>query len=120
MLLASELSEVCLEVIAEFGSAVAITRKTGGEYNPATGKDEGGQSLAMTPLCVTENKGRWLDGVVKGEKYLLMAAEGLAFVPAPGDDFTHAGVGYKVMEKGVNPIEVEGVAVAFEVWGISA
>ena len=120
MSLAEEIGQATLEVISEFGSPVTITRKgNNGTYDPAQGKRANTGDLTMSPKCVTEDKGRWIDGVVRGEKYLVMAAEGLTFIPAPGDRFTHGGRGFTVMDKGVNAIEVEGVAVAYEVWGVS-
>lgn len=119
MMLADEVKEVLTEVLPEFGAPVTLTRKVKGEYNLATAKQANDGTLEQSPLCITENKGRWLDGVVIGEKYLFMGADGLTFVPAPADRFEHGGVKYTVMEKGVVPIEVNGVAVAYEVYGVS-
>lgn len=108
-----------LEVIPEFGVAVPITRQTEAVYNDQTGRHEGGGPETMSPVCITENKGKWLDGVVVGEKYLFFAAEGLTFQPEPGHSFNHGGVGYTIMKRGVYPVEVQGVVVAYEVYGIS-
>lgn len=124
MALAPEMALMAVELIAEYGAAVAMARAAnGGTYNPATGKTEGGgQPLTMSPMALTENKGLWLgkEAGVVGEKKLTIAAQGLTFTPQPGDTFTHAGKQYTVMDKGVVTTEVEGTAVIHEVYGVSA
>lgn len=107
-----------LEVIADFGVEVVISRVVNGTMNRATGKFNDDEPETISPVCVTEDKGRWIDGVTVGEKYLIFAAAGLAFAPAPGMTFSHNGEGFAIMDKGVKGIEVQGVVVAYEVWGI--
>lgn len=121
MILASELAEVAAEIAAEYGTSVVFSRQqNGGAYNEASGKVEGAQPLTMTVKAVTEDKGKWVAGVVKGNKYLCFSAQGIAFAPEPGDVFTVSGEGFTVMDEGATAVEVEGVVVAYEVWGIRA
>lgn len=121
MAMAPEMVAIAVELIAEFGVAVPITRKSGGTFNPATGQSAGSVPTNMSPKCLTENKGLWLGKElgVMGEKKLTIAASGLAFVPAPGDRFVHGGRSYLVMDKGVVTTELEGIAIIHEVYGVT-
>lgn len=119
MALASEMAAEAAAVCEEYGSAVVITRQAGGQYNPETRRHEGGGPETIEPKCLVENKGKWLDGKVIGEKKLTFSAQGLAFEPAPGMTFQHKGVGFTVMQRGVDSYEISGETVLFEVYGVS-
>lgn len=120
MSLSAEMAAEAASLCEEFGATVTLSGVVGGTYNTTTRRKEGGTPVTLSPKAFTEPKGKWIDGVVKGELKLTFSAQGLANAPEPGMTFEHRGKGYKVMDKGVFSYEVEGVPVLYEVYGVSA
>jgi hypothetical protein len=123
MALSAEMLELAVELIAEYGVDVPITRPgTGGAYDTTQGKRTGSAPQNMTVKALPENKGLWLgkDLGVVGEKKLTVACDSLTFMPAPGDKFTSGGKGYTVVDKGVVVTELQGVNIIAEIYGVSA
>lgn len=103
-----------LTALQEDGLAMTLTQKSGGTFRPAYGdykNGAGADTRTSTDYTVygliqsqtmpqSGNTGeRYFNGTLiqTGDKFILMAASGLAVTPAPGDKLTVSGTVYSIV-----------------------
>lgn len=95
---------LALRLLAKFGTSVTFKYATGGSYNRATGKVEGGSENTSAPVLVSpplpmRDVFKTEDTVLKGDTVSFAAGDGFPYSdPKPGDTMTHDGQEYAVME----------------------
>jgi hypothetical protein len=116
--LTAELSAIAVEAINDFGGTAVIDYELrGAVYNTATSQYSGGtQPQQATVKAIVEDKGLYLNGVVVGDKKIMVAAQGLT-KPEPADKFTVGGHQYTIMDRGVVAIYCGDTPVIYEVYG---
>lgn len=101
------------EILREFGRALTLTRRVSGAYDTATGTATVTATEYSGRGAVFDYPARLIDGthVLRGDKRIVMSAQGLSVVPAPGDAITLGDVDHRVID--VKALEPAGTVVLY-------
>lgn len=103
--------------LTEAGTTMVLTRRSGGTFSPVAGEFTGAVETSYPAIGIFQapnlmGRGeRWIAGteVKTGDKFILLAADGLDIVPQPGDLID----GYAIVN--VMPITPGGVDLLYRI-----
>jgi hypothetical protein len=110
-----------LTMLNKYGMAMTLRRQTAGTFNPSTGAFTGAattdytvQGLIQSQTLQTAGAGeRFFNGTLiqAGDKFILLAASGLAVVPSPGDLLIIGSITFNIAT--IIPLEPGGTALMY-------
>ena len=119
----TEAADDVLDMLAEDGMSVAITRETGTGYDPVTETETAiVQNGSLICVVLPASKGgvtmfdeHYRDNTLVQEslRYILAAAKNAPFVPQPGDKMTFEGAAWSVI--GVTPVSPAGIPIIYRI-----
>ena len=113
MTLGTDISSDVLTALSEYGKSATLIVHSEGDYDPSTGSVSGDgeddYSVTVLPLSYRD---RDIDGsrILATDKKYILAANGLAVVPKPGD-FLQDGTTYTIITP--KTYEVAGTVIAY-------
>ena len=118
-----EMAEVALDLITEFGQVGALTSVTEGEYDPVTGVGTDPVTLTQSGQLILLDYTAAESGVInasgslvqQGDKKILLAANGLTWVPTMITTIDAGGQAWTIVNiKSTNPA---GTPLLYEIHG---
>lgn len=117
-----EMADMALEMLAEFGRVIQLSRTVGGDYDPDTGTTGGStESENATVVILPASNGtvqafdiRYENGTLieQNLRALTIAAKDLAWVPIAGDKATFDGSDWTFI--GCTPVNPAGTPVVYK------
>lgn len=113
MALSDTLSSSAVRLLLKYGEDTVFNRIIGGSANPATGRIEGGSSIATTVKAHPDKyESANIDGTLIQKGDVKLITDGV-FEPLQNDSVQVAGKTYSV--KSVIPTRAQGVTIMYEV-----
>ncbi|WP_163998675.1 hypothetical protein [Pyxidicoccus caerfyrddinensis] len=116
---ADRLARKALELLKRYGEEASLTRHVVGTYNPAESAPSASTTSHSVQVLVQADSGQDGDALAKGAavqvglRKLLVAASGLAVVPAPGDEVGPLeGRTWRVLRT-EPPVQLQGTPVLY-------
>ncbi|MDU4249007.1 hypothetical protein [Pseudomonas sp.] len=117
-----EMADMALEMLAEFGRVIQLSRVVGGDYDPDTGTSGGStETQDATVVILPASNGtvqafdiRFENGTLieQNLRALTIAAKDLAWVPIAGDKATFDGSDWTFI--GCTPVNPAGTPVVYK------
>lgn len=117
-----EMADMALEMLAEFGRVIQLSRTVGGDYDPDTGTTGGStESENATVVILPASNGtvqafdiRYENGTLieQNLRALTIAAKDLTWVPIAGDKATFDGSDWTFI--GCTPVNPAGTPVVYK------
>jgi hypothetical protein len=98
-------------LLTDKGQSMTLTKTTAGTYDPETGTSTPTTEAHTVTGVVLDYPNREIDGtlILRGDKKVLVSADGLAVDPAPQDTLTFGGVVNQVID--AKPLRPAGTVV---------
>lgn len=117
-----EMADMALEMLAEFGRTISLSRTVGGDYDPDTGTSGGTtETQDATVVILPASNGtvqafdiRYENGTLieQNLRALTIAAKDLAWVPVAGDKATFDGSDWTFI--GCTPVNPAGTPIVYK------
>lgn len=117
-----ELQQEALELLEEFGRNIPFSRTVDGEYDPDTGTSGGAVETQDATVVIQPATGSTVSAfdvkfdngtlIEQNLRALTIAAQGLSWVPAPGDKAAFDGAEWTFI--GCTPINPAGTPIVYK------
>lgn len=117
-----ELQQDALELLEEFGRKIPFSRTIDGEYDPETGGSSGATETEQATVVILPASNGTVQAfdikfdngtlIESNLRALVIAAKGLAWMPAPGDKASFDGADWIFI--GCTPINPAGTPLVFK------